>query len=302
MEGWIKLHRKLSDNPLWTCEKFTKGQAWVDLLMLANHAYNYFYVRGNKIEVKRGQVGWSGLKLATRWKWSRNKVKNFLNQLEKEQQITQQKSKLYSVITIINYNQYQNKEQQTTQQKSNRRATEEQQKDINKNEKNKKNEEKYNNYGELKECVDYYGSFLERSVLKKNFEKQYDKAIECCDKLIRIDGYTLIEIKRSIYLAMNHRGNDGFSWSDQFQSFSKLRTKNVKAGVNHIVIFASLKNNNIHKTAHRPGSITETKSREDQIKVLEKKIKSFGDMRDLDPPGKKKIIELLAKLKELEGD
>lgn len=53
MEGWIKLHRKLSDNPLWTCEPFTKGQAWVDLILLANHEYNYFYKRGIKIEVQR---------------------------------------------------------------------------------------------------------------------------------------------------------------------------------------------------------------------------------------------------------
>ncbi len=55
------------------------------------------------------------------------------------------------------------------------------------------------------------------------------------------------------------------------------------------------------KTAHRPGSIKETKSREDKIKALEKKIKSFGDLRKLDPPGQSKIKELLEKLKELEG-
>ena len=37
------LHAKLQDNPLWTCEAFTRGQAWVDLILLANHSYGYFY-------------------------------------------------------------------------------------------------------------------------------------------------------------------------------------------------------------------------------------------------------------------
>ena len=36
-QGWIKLHRTLQDNKLWYSEPLTKGQAWVDLILLANH-------------------------------------------------------------------------------------------------------------------------------------------------------------------------------------------------------------------------------------------------------------------------
>jgi len=140
-EGWIKLYRKLTDNPLWKCEKFTRGQAWVDLLLLANHEYGYFYLRNHKIEVQRGQVGYSQLKLAERWKWSRSKVKKFLNDMEKEQQVVQQQSKSTSIITIVNYELYQQKEQQVVQQQSNSKTTAEQQQDTNKNDKNVKKEE-----------------------------------------------------------------------------------------------------------------------------------------------------------------
>ena len=140
MEGWIKLHRKLTDNPLWKCEKFTRGQAWVDLLLLANHEYGYFYLRNHKIEIQRGQVGYSQLKLAKRWKWSRNKTKKFLNDMEKEQQLIQQQSKSTSIITIINYRLYQQKGQQQVQQQDNSRATAGQQQDTNKNDKTVKNE------------------------------------------------------------------------------------------------------------------------------------------------------------------
>src|SRR6056297_2185911 len=131
MEGWIKLHRKISENALWTSEPFTRGQAWVDLLLIANHKYGFFYLRDHKIEVERGQVGWSILKLSKRWNWSRSKTKKFLNDLEKEQQIKQWHSHSTSIITIINYKEYQQKEQQDKQQKDNRKTTERQQKDTN---------------------------------------------------------------------------------------------------------------------------------------------------------------------------
>lgn len=134
-EGWIKLHRKLQDNPIWTSEPFTRGQAWVDLILLANHEPGYIYVRDHKINLKRGDVGWSQNRLSKRWKWSRTKVRAFLNMLEKEQQVKQIKSRSYTVIRLLNYKEYQRKKQQEDK----RKTTEKQQEDTNKNVKNVKN-------------------------------------------------------------------------------------------------------------------------------------------------------------------
>ena len=124
MEGWIKLHRKLGDQYLWTAEPFTRGQAWVDLVMLASYETSFFYIRGNRVDVQRGQLAWSERKLSFRWKWSRTKIKNFLKDLEKELQISQQKTQLISIITIINYEEYQQKEPQNIPQKDHRKTTE----------------------------------------------------------------------------------------------------------------------------------------------------------------------------------
>jgi len=33
--GWIKLHRQIRENPLWTDRPYARGQAWVDLLLRA---------------------------------------------------------------------------------------------------------------------------------------------------------------------------------------------------------------------------------------------------------------------------
>lgn len=107
-QGWIKLHRKLLDNPLWTSEPFTKAQAWVDLLLLASYKDgNYFYVRGIKVETNRGQLGYSMTSLCTRWRWSSGKVDRYLNRLQNENQITYQTSDVTTIITILNYDIFQ---------------------------------------------------------------------------------------------------------------------------------------------------------------------------------------------------
>lgn len=105
--GYILLHRQLIDHPLYFAEPFCRIMAWIDLLLLANHATGYIYVRGNRIEVNRGQVGLSEDTLAQRWKWSRGKVRRFLNELENDQQIVQQKSRVKSLISVVNYDKYQ---------------------------------------------------------------------------------------------------------------------------------------------------------------------------------------------------
>ncbi len=137
MAGWIKLHRKLSENNLWKETPFSRGQAWVDLILLANHQEGYIRKRGIKIALNRGQVGMSILGLAGRWGWSRGKVIRFMKELEREQQVVQQKSRLTTLTTIVNYDEYQGG---GTTDGTTSDTTDGQQTDINKNVKKDKNE------------------------------------------------------------------------------------------------------------------------------------------------------------------
>jgi hypothetical protein len=114
-DGWIKLHRKLSDNELWLSDTFTRGQAWIDLLILANHETGCIRKRGILVYIDRGQVGYSEDTLSIRWKWSRGKIRRFLKELESNNQIihsisektVQKNSSVSSLITIVNYDKYQ---------------------------------------------------------------------------------------------------------------------------------------------------------------------------------------------------
>lgn len=99
----------MRESDLWLDEKFTRGQAWVDLLMLTNHEDGQIRKRGIPVDIHRGEIGWSEESLAERWKWSRGKVRRFLAELSSKtvQQIEQQKTNVTSLIKVTNWDVYQ---------------------------------------------------------------------------------------------------------------------------------------------------------------------------------------------------
>ena len=109
-EGYIKAYRSLFKSEMWLGEKFTRGQAWLDLISLCNWKKGVIRTRGIKCEVDRGEIGWSIAKLAERWMWSKGKVIRFLNELEDDQRIEHKKNNVSSLIKVINYTHYQGEE------------------------------------------------------------------------------------------------------------------------------------------------------------------------------------------------
>lgn len=125
MNGWIRLDRALLDHMIWSAkyEPFTKGQAWVDILLSANYKRSFFFVRGAKVSLERGQLGWSQVTMAGRWGWSRKKVNLFLKTLEEEQMVTLQATQQTTIITVCNYSKYQDLESEGLQQKVQQRSS-----------------------------------------------------------------------------------------------------------------------------------------------------------------------------------
>lgn len=104
--GWIKLHRGITEHWLWDCE-FSYAQAWIDLLLKACHKPNKLMIKGQLVELKRGQQARSEVTLSRDWKWSRGKVRRFINQCEKDGMIECKATHLTSIITICNYDSFQ---------------------------------------------------------------------------------------------------------------------------------------------------------------------------------------------------
>lgn len=140
MQGWISIHRQIKDNFIWKQKPFSKGQAWIDILLRVNHQPKKVPIGNQIIEVEEGQTIWSILDMADSWGWSRKKVDNFLKLLEKEQMLYNKRTTKYTTLTVINWGLYQNEEQQKEQQKSINGTSKEQQKNTNNNDNNDNND------------------------------------------------------------------------------------------------------------------------------------------------------------------
>lgn len=148
MTGWISLHRSVEDHWLFQEKrKFSKFEAWVDLLLMVNHKDNKVMFDNELILVKRGQRITSIRQLGERWDWSRTKVDSFLKLLESDGMILTKKDTKKTLLSIVNYDLYQNEDLQKRHQKDTEKPrkshdndTEKPQKDTNNNDNNVNNE------------------------------------------------------------------------------------------------------------------------------------------------------------------
>jgi len=103
--GWISLHRKIKKHWIWQDSFYLK--LWIDFLMRANHQDNKILFDGKLIDIKKGSFVTSQLKLASEYKCSREKIRNFLKLLKNEKMITIKTTNKTTNINICNYEEYQ---------------------------------------------------------------------------------------------------------------------------------------------------------------------------------------------------
>jgi len=126
--GWIKLHRKLLDNPI--AKKPAWAWLWVILLLLASHDDKESFIwNGKEVVLKKGQFVTGRKKLAQLSGISETTIERALKWLESGQQIGQQKTTKYRLITILKWEEY----QKVDTRLDNRRTTDGQQTDTIKN-------------------------------------------------------------------------------------------------------------------------------------------------------------------------
>lgn len=140
--GYIKLYRKIQDNPLYKePRRFNRNEAWIDLLLMANHKPNEIIVDFKRVPIKRGEVFTSQLGLSKKWNWGIASVNRFLKLLKNENQISYKAESKYTIISILNWDKYQSeaetkrKPERKPERKPNGNHSE-----TNKNDKNEKKE------------------------------------------------------------------------------------------------------------------------------------------------------------------
>lgn len=195
--GWIKLHRSILDDDIWQLDKINYAQAWIELLLLTNHAPAQIKIKnGRIINIERGECGHSVKSLAERWGWSRGKVDRFLLYLIEQQKIEKKDVENHTVIKIINYNFYQN-EHQTKQQTGHQTKQEtviqpKHQTDTNNNVNNYKNE---NNNGDVAE--EMFAEFLKVYPIRGGMNEE--TALNAWKQAVLLNDYEKIIIGAKIY-------------------------------------------------------------------------------------------------------
>lgn len=234
MKGWIKLHREITEWQWY--QKPYIAHLFIYLLLKANHADGQW----QGILVKRGQLITGREKLQQATGISEYGVKDGLKKLQKSNSIVVKSSNKYSLITICNYDAYQNDSydivqeitrqtaQQSTQQKSSKNPSEIQQTSTNKN-KEKKIEEVKEYSDEILNFYDEILVFFPQSTIPKEVAKRkgwLDAIVELKEK-----HSSLHELKKII----QHYRKDDF-WAGNFLTLPKLLTKN-KDGIRYIDLF-----------------------------------------------------------------
>lgn len=125
MSGWIKIYREITQH--WIFQDAEKFKWWIDLLIMASHEDYKTLVKDELLTLKRGQLKVSLSFLAQRWGRSKEKVLSFLRLLESDCMIERSSDRKSTIITICNYDSYQEVVEQSptaTRPLSDRNATE----------------------------------------------------------------------------------------------------------------------------------------------------------------------------------
>ncbi|MCP4763805.1 MAG: hypothetical protein GY870_18685 [archaeon] len=142
MDGWIKLHRCsfkkgwLKNHNMWIF--------WTYCLMKANHKKTEIIFNGQDIKLNPGQFIFGIKKACEEINLTPQKVRTVLKNLKKMENITIETTNKYSIISIMNWDRYQNIEKedntQTNNQITNKQQTTNNQITTDKNDNNLKNE------------------------------------------------------------------------------------------------------------------------------------------------------------------
>jgi hypothetical protein len=216
MEGWLKIHRKITD---W--EWYRDANTMRVFLHLLLTASNRSYVwRG--VQINPGNVIVGRKQLSNELGLSEQQIRTSLLHLKSTSEITINSTNKYSIITISKWDDYQENKnvkqptkQPTITQSSNQQST------TSREYKNIRSKED-------KEYIDIYNSIAKYFDPKNVNQKTWVDEIR---KLIDIDKHTPDEIISAVKWARE----DSF-WSSNFMSLKKLRLKD-KQGVAYIDLF-----------------------------------------------------------------
>lgn len=138
MAGWIKLHRKILENPVF--QKPELFQLFSYCLLRANHSETKIIWNGQEEILEIGCFITGRKSIAGDTGQNESAIYRNLKVLKKLNMISVKSNNKYSVVKVLNYGVYQGSETESEQPVNNQRTTSEQPVNTDKNVKNNKND------------------------------------------------------------------------------------------------------------------------------------------------------------------
>lgn len=129
-DTWIKLYRKLLKSPIFENEKALK--VWIWCLLKATHVEREQLVGRQKVQLKKGEFIFGRKKASQELKMKEKTLYDYMKLLENLQMLVIKSNNKFSVVSIEKWEDY----QETKVKSDNKRTTNEQQMNTNKNVKN----------------------------------------------------------------------------------------------------------------------------------------------------------------------
>lgn len=143
--GWVKLYRGIVKHWLWQEKPFSKGQAWMDLVLLAGYQPRKLRVGAHMLQLEIGELLISEASLMERWGWGKSRLRSFLALLEEDQMILRKIDHGRTVISLTGYRDYQQRQTDFEPQPDHIRTGNEPETNRYKKDKNNKNNKNFKN-------------------------------------------------------------------------------------------------------------------------------------------------------------
>ena len=127
-KGWVKVHRCILDKPIWLNSTPEQKTVLLTVMLMANHNKKEWEWAGKKFNVEPGQMVTSASSICEKAGKgvSRQNVRSSLKRFEKLQFLTMKSTKMGMLITVLNWDSYQDTQpstQPSTQPRGNQGAT-----------------------------------------------------------------------------------------------------------------------------------------------------------------------------------
>ncbi len=226
-QGWIKLHRKLLESSF--ASKPTTLSLFIHLLLMANHEDNSFLFNQEEITIKKGQLLTGLLQLSKKAGLTIMQTRYALSSLKVTNTLTIKTTNKFSIITILNYEQYQDINKQNNKPVTNQQQTSNKPVTTNNNDKNDKNDKNINTMASPEtKNISSIGDII---------QKRSGISTEWQDKAFRVAHALKIEFRdpslKSRWLKFFKTGNSiridrAYSYLSDYPPFNQLPTCEAK--------------------------------------------------------------------------